>query len=249
MHQNPGIKKEEEVVLTLNEKKIKDLKPNFKFLLSEMFDHLEDDKVVQSNLVGGFQKPDFFITYDNQRKFISMKSGQAKIVHQEKLDTFIQFLKDIGVNEYCIEIFLYHHFGDGTMDGTGKERMSYSELQFRMRDQIRKFNKEVNVNKDIVAAVVDRCVFLGSQKDNIPADYLYFGDENYGVMCSRKQVQKHIYRKSWLYMDNLHIGPLQFRPHARLIQKRENEEGRLKVDAWWAGLDKDVDYIGRRYNG
>ena len=155
MHQNPGIKKEEEVVLTLNEKKIKDLKPNFKFLLSEMFDHLEDDKVVQSNLVGGFQKPDFFITYDNQRKFISMKSGQAKIVHQEKLDTFIQFLKDIGVNEYCIEIFLYHHFGDGTMDGTGKERMSYSELQFRMRDQIRKFNKEVNVNKDIVAAVVD----------------------------------------------------------------------------------------------
>lgn len=248
-HINPGLRKEEEIVLELDNKKVKDLKQNFKYLLREMFGPLDEEETIHSNLVGGFQKPDFYIEYKFRRLFISLKSGAAKIVHQEKLDTFVNFLRQQGMSKECIEIFLYHHFGDGTMDGTGEERMSYSELQYKFKDRIRKFNKDVNINKELIAAVVDRCVFTGSQVGNIPADYLYFGDRNYGSICSRKQVQKHLYRKSWLYMDNLHIGPLQFRPHARLIEKRENEEGRLKVDSWWANLESDVVFISERYNG
>ena len=249
MHKNPGLRKEEEIVLTLNNKKVKDLSNNFKYLLREMFGPLDEDEVIYSNLVGGFQKPDFYIEYKFRRLFVSMKSGQAKIVHQEKLETFVQFLKDIGMTPTCLEVFLRHHFADGTTDGTGKERMSYSETEFKMKDDIRRFNKVVNSNKDLIAAVVDRCTFTGSQVGNIPADYLYFGDKDYGSICSRAQVRKHLFRKSWFYMDNLHIGPLQFRPHARLLDKRENEEGRFKVDAWWSGLEREVVYISERYNG
>ena len=248
-HINPGLRKEEEIVLALDNKRVDELKQNFRYLLREMFGPLDDNEVVHANLVGGYQKPDFYIEYKYRRIFVSMKSGGAKIVHQEKLETFIEFLKEKGVSKTCIEIFLLHHFGDGTTDGTGDERLSYSELQYRYKDKIRWFNKEVNVDKDLVAAVIDRCVFTGSQPGNIPADCIYFGDKNYGSICSREQVRKHMFWKSWLYMDNLHIGPLQFRPHARLLEKRENEEGRMKVDAWWANLEADISFISERYNG
>lgn len=248
-HKNPGLRKEEEYVLALNNKKVQDLNHNCKYLLREIFGPLEEEEVVYSNLVGGFQKPDFYIEYKFRRVFVSLKSGAAKILHQESIDTFIEFFEKCGMHKDCIDIFKLTYFGDGTLDGTGEERMSYSELQYRSKEQIQYFNKKVNTDKELVKLIVERCMFLGSKEGNIPADYIIFGDSNFSYMCSRKQVEKHIYRKSWLYMDNLHIGPLQFRPHARLLVKRENEEGRYKVDAWWANLESDIRFISERYNG
>lgn len=250
MHKNPGLRKEEEIVKALDGKKIKEINNNLRYILREIFGLLDEEQVVHSNLVGGFQKPDFYIEYNLQRKFVSLKSGGAKIVHQELLKGFIHFLRDQGVSTKSLKTFLYYHFGDGTMDGTGEKRYSYHDLQIKMAKRIKEFNNEVNSNKELIKAVVDRCVFTGSQNGNIPADYLYFGNSEFGCICSRTQVMKHLNRKDWFYMDNFHIGPLQFRPHARYHGKRIlNEESRWKVDVWWANLNADVEYISERYNG
>ena len=250
MHKNPGIRKEEELVQALDGKKVKDINNNLKYVLREMFDHLDDNEIVRSNLVGGFQKPDLYIEYKLHRIFVSVKSGGAKIVHQELLKSFIGFLRSLGVSTRSLKTFLYYHFGDGTMDGTGEKRLPYHTLQIKMAKRIKEFNDELNADKDIIKQVVDRCLFLGSHEGNIPADYIYYGNSEFGCISSRIQVLKHIKRKDWFYMDNLHIGPLQFRPHARYSGKKiMTEESRWKVDAWWANLNADIEYISERYNG
>ena len=95
-----------------------------------------------------------------------------------------------------------------------------------------------------------RCLFKGTQEKNIEADFIYHGDVNYGVVCSKDQIFKHVDRRSWDYMDNLHIGPIQFRPHARYTNTEiKREEKRWKVDFWWARLPADLDYIAERYDG
>ena len=51
-------------------------------------------------------------------------------------------------------------------------------------------------------------------------------------------------------MDNPHISPIQFRPHARYIGKEiKNEKRRWEIDFWWANLGADLDYIAERYDG
>ena len=111
-------------------------------------------------------------------------------------------------------------------------------------------NKELNANKQFVKAVIERCLFKGTWEGNIEADYIYHGDVNYGVVCSKAQIMKHVDKRTWEYMDNLHIGPIQFRPHARYINDRiKKEEYRWKVDFWWAKLSADLEYIAERYDG
>lgn len=79
---------------------------------------------------------------------------------------------------------------------------------------------------------------------------IYHGDIHYGVVCSKTQILKHIDYRNWAYMNNPHIGPIQFRAHARYIGKEiKNEERRWEIDFWWANLGADLDYIAERYDG
>ena len=136
------------------------------------------------------------------------------------------------------------------MDGSGEKRMDYRQLIHKLAPRIVELNKELNSNKAFVKEFIYRCLFKGTQEKNIEADYIYHGDINYGVVCSKDQIFKHVDRRSWDYMDNLHIGPIQFRPHARYTNTEiKKEERRWKVDFWWARLSADLDYIAERYDG
>ena len=49
-------------------------------------------------------------------------------------------------------------------------------------------------------------------------------------------------------MGNPHIGPLQYRPHAKYVKKAiYNEKRRQKIILHWANLSKDLEYIYDRF--
>src|SRR5574344_2713427 len=96
--------------------------------------------------------------------------------------------------------------------------------------------------------IVMRCLFKGADENNIEADYMYDGNENYGVAVSQSQVLQYLRKKSFSYMENPHIGPLQYRPHARYVKKAiYNERRRQKIILHWANLSKDLEYIYDRF--
>ena len=135
------------------------------------------------------------------------------------------------------------------MDGSGKKRYDYIEIRRALDKRIKDLNKEFNSNKDFVKAVIERLMFKGGQEDNIEADFIYHGDIHYGVICSKSQIFKHVDHRDWDFMDNLHIGPIQFRPHARYVDgDTKKEKSRWKIDFWWATLAADLDYIAERYD-
>ena len=250
MHKNIGRLKEDEFVATINGKKAKDLSHNLKHTLREMFGLFDGEEVLKSGLVDKLQKPDFYIEYKGIRKYVSLKTGRAETVSEEGLKQFLAFLRSWNLSIESQKTFLYYHFGDGTMDGSGKERMPYFDLVAILKDRILALNAELNRSKDFIKEVIHRMLFKGTVEANIPADYIYFGDVNYGVVCSEAQIFKHVDRRTWEYMDNPHIGPIQFRPHARYIGSQiKKEKSRWKVDFWWANLSADLEYIAERYDG
>ena len=250
MHKNIGRLKEDEFVFALNNRKAGDLSHNLKHILREMFGLFEPDDIVKCGLVDHYQKPDFYIEFRGQKKYISLKTGTARIVAQEGLKQFLGFLREWNLSKEGQKTFLYYHFGDGTLDGSGETRIDYLKLMNDLTDKVKLLNKELNSSKEFVKAFVERCLFKGTQESNIEADFIYHGDINYGVVCSKSQIFKHIDRRTWEYMDNLHIGPIQFRPHARYVGVPvKKEESRWKIDFWWAGLEADLHYIAERYDG
>lgn len=250
MHKNPGYFKETEFITKLNNKKFKDLSKNFKHMINEIFGVVEDNEIIECFYHYGYQKPDVKIKCKGREVFVSIKSGRATEIHEESIKDFVLFLKDEGVSREALKTILFYIYGDGTYDGSGKVRYDYNELRLRLKTRIKLLNIELNKSKEFIKKVIDRCLFKGAKESNTEADYIYFGDVEYGVVCNKKQIFKHIDLRTWAYMNNPHIGPLQFRPHARYINKEvKNEKYRHILDIWWANLFEDLQYISNRYDG
>lgn len=246
---NHGILKEDEIVIHLHNKKISELTNNCSHLMKTIFGALDENEIIQCTKTEGSIKPDFCITYKGITKTVSMKSGRSNIVHQEIIKNFVLFLRSLGVSTKTQQTILLYQFGDGTLDGSGKERMSYERLRFLLADRIKEANDELNKDKNFIIKVVEHCVFKGAVPGALEADYLYHGDYEFGLAVSKSQVIKHIKRKNWDYMNNLHIGPLHIRPSARYIGREiVSEIRRHRVECFWPNLKEDIDYIARRYD-
>ncbi len=250
MHKNVGLLKEEELVLSLNEKRVSELSRNLRYMIKEMYGLIDENSLVKAELIEGFKKPDIKVSINDDAHYISIKSGRSDVVHQENIMKFCMFLRDKGISNRTISTILYFQYGDGTKDGSGKERMSYEELIFRLKDRIKEANEELNKDRDFVWDVILRTTFKGTMDDSPLADYIYHGDVSFGVIASINQVYRHCSRRDWKFYNNLHIGPLHIRPHARYFNKPvKKEESRQKMDFAWINLNADIDYISSRYDG
>ncbi len=248
MPNNHGKLKEDEMYLSLNNKKVANLSPNLRYMLEEMFGALEVDEVITCTQPEEFIKPDLLITYKGKQMGLSMKYGTSNLMHSENIETFIPFLRGLGVSEETLKTIVLYQFGDGTYDGTGKVRVPIEELKYRMMKQIKAANDELNSNEELIVKVAERLIFQGVNKDAPKAEAIYHGDVMDGVIVTRPQIIKHIKRKNWNYYDNLHIGPLFLKAHARYIGKEVvNEKYRRKIDASWPRLLEDITYISKTY--
>ena len=79
---------------------------------------------------------------------------------------------------------------------------------------------------------------------------MYHGDVDYGVLASKKQIFKHFLRRDWNYYNNLHIGPIHLRPHARYVGKEiKRATSRERLEFVWVNFAEDIRYISSRYDG
>ena len=246
---NKGLLHEQEMIHSLNNKRINDLNQNLKTLMSALFGVLDENEIIKAYKVDDAFKTDFVIEYNDQKRYVSMKSGKACVVHNEILINFIDFLNEYNISDETLETIKLFHYGDGTTDGTGETRQPYEETYYQLRDRIKKANKELNANMDFILAVVNRCVFKGSNDDNLEADCMYFGDVDYGTIATKRQFIANIRRRGFDYYNNLHIGPLLLRPDARYVNKDIIYRRKLdRIVCYWPNLREDVEYMSKRFN-
>lgn len=251
MPMNDGLLKEDEVIYLLNNRKVSDLTNNMRSFVRSLFGVLDDNYVVKCYRVEDPNiKTDFVIEYDNRKRFVSMKSGKAVMVHNEILQNFISFLRDRGISERTLETIMLFHYGDGTIDGSGGEnRMGFEEVVESLRERIKEANDELNADMDFILAVVDRCMFKGAKEDAVEADCIYFGDRDYGIVATKNQFIRHIKKRGFDFYDHLHIGPLLFRPDARYVNREITyERKRNRIVGYWPNLRADMEYMSKRYN-
>ncbi|MCR4879596.1 MAG: hypothetical protein K5906_01395 [Bacilli bacterium] len=250
MNSNKGLFKEEEMSLLFNDKKFSELDNNSKNVIRTMFGHVEDDAVIKCSRLDNKMKPDLIFTINDVSHYLSMKTGSNGIVHQEKIDYFVEHLREIGISEKTVETILLYHYGDLTLDGTGPERYTFRRICFMLDERIQAANKELNTNRDFVVHMVNRFLFKGREKENIVAEFIYHGDEDFGVIVTRKQVLMHVKLHTYAFLENLHIGPLLIHPHARYVGKKTfNKEKRAIIEFHWPNLFTALKKISYRYNG
>ena len=249
MPSNKGMQNEELIVEALNNKKYEDINPNLQTMIRDIFGYQDNDEMVCAEQMEGVFKPDIKVKIKDVTKYISIKEGRANMVHGENIKTFIQYLRAHGVSTRTQKIILYYHFGDGTMVGNGKERKSAYAVTAWLHKYIREANQELNTNKELINDFLKRAMYQGVDENAPTVDYIYFGTPEYGVTVSKKQIETYVNRRDWKYYDNLHIGPIFIKPHARYAHKKiVSVERREKVHCYWPNLPMDLDRISKRFS-
>ena len=219
-----------------------------KDIIKYMFKNVQDDDVIKAAKVPGFSKPDLKIMINEESHYLSIKYGYACQVHKEELSVFVEWLSDKGVSQRTIDALLTYHYGDGTTDGTGERRMHQQEVLRYYSEAIREMNAVLNQDRFFVRDFVRRVVFDGNEEHKPSADFIYHGDIEEGVICSKSSMLSYIKRKTFERLVNPHIGPIMFRPYARYLSGEETHpEKRHQICFEWYRIEWDIAYI-RQYD-
>jgi len=246
---NRGFEIEDRIIAAINGKKLQELNNNLKFNIKRMFMDIDEQLPFYAEKCEPFGKPDIKITHNDEVHYVSVKSGRSIEFHAENVFKFVEFLKEHDIGEKTINALLHFHFGDGTTDGTGEKRMDYYDTMSMFKEEIQKANFALNRDKEIILETLDRVIFQGNNKNIPAADFIYMGDDNMGVLCSRGQIRKHVMRKSFTFYQTPHIGPMVVRPYARYANgDGKYPEKRFIICFDWTNLEKDFGYISERYD-
>jgi hypothetical protein len=186
-----GFQNEDEFINYINSTgKFENFNPNIQRFLNFLFNFELNKKVIKCKSGGTREKPDMIISCGNIEKAVSLKKGSGNSVHQEPLETFINFLKNTNVSYESIRNLLIYHYGDETDDDTGKFRYSASECCSRYKEMISFANQELN-KKDILTKVLDRVLFLGNIPGAKKVDCIYYGNYENGLWASTEELNSY----------------------------------------------------------
>lgn len=236
-------KSELEMIRDLDNKSFNNLKEWVKPIIKEMFNNAKENDVIKCVVCNRYSKPDFTIEINNQRKYISLKSGRSDSVHFEGIKSFILFLRKIGISKETQRTILRFHYGDGTLDGTGLVRFGHGDLMVKMKDALKAANNELN-SKEVIKECLEHFVFSGVEGRRISADYLWFGDKNYALSVSKEELINFVNRKGYEYIRTLHIGPMTIQPYLRDVERKSKyPQKRHVVQVKWHYLLSDIQRI------
>lgn len=248
MASNKGYTNEKLIVEALNNKKYSEINSNLQTFIRDLFSYQDEDCLIKCEQIDGVYKPDIAITYKGITYNVSIKSGRADMLHGENIKTFIPFLRRMGVSEETLKTIVLFHYGDGTYDGSGPKRETSYNAYMMYRNRIKKANEELNKEEDFIDKVLERIMYQGVDPHAPGVDFLYFGTPEYGVAVSKKQIATYIRKRNWKFLNNLHIGPIFIKPHARYANTSiKSQTLRDKVHCYWPHLCEDLDRISKRY--
>ena len=243
-NKSSGFKNENNIIEYIDKKKIKDLNENMKKFILYIFNIKNEDAIIQATSGEKGEKTDIIIKINDEIKRVSVKIGSGNSVHQENIDVFVEFLKSINIPENIIYELLKYHWGDGTSDGTGTERISGPEYKRKFPEEIKTINTELN-KKENLKLFIDRFIIQGKSSDYHSIDVLYYGDINEGHWAKKEEIIEYIVNNIFK-MKSIHFGPVTYQIWNRCLNFNKNTENRRRVmQIKWASLYKDLLVIER----
>ncbi|HIR59288.1 MAG TPA: hypothetical protein IAB38_04485 [Candidatus Onthousia excrementipullorum] len=234
-----GYENEEEFATYLNGKQVGRVYPNFLELLNKLYGYLDYKDYIECWVNKSKRKADIYIKINGYVRGISIKKGVKNSVHVESIGTLVSFFRKLGIGEDVIKKFLYYQYADGTINGTGKTRISSSLYREKYQKDIDEINKVLNDEK-YINAFVNRFVLQGN-KSEYEVDAIIYGVVEDFIFITKEEVY-YIMRKHLKDdISSLHVSLLTLQPMARNLNYNPKYEAcRNQVQVKWYNISDNI---------
>ncbi|MCR5423009.1 MAG: hypothetical protein K6E74_05165 [Bacilli bacterium] len=237
---NNGLANEQDIINVLDGKKYKELPEFWKNRMKQLCRDIEEDDRIECFKCVYNQKADISIRAHDRKWNISIKSGYFVSVHNERISSFVGFLRKLGISEDLITTLRLYHYGDGTIDGTGDVHKSLDEIKAEMLDKIDEFNEAVN-KKEILMKIANRFICSGTPFQKSYVTHLYYGKVTYGTMIHVKTLLDYICEEFKCDTKAIHFGPFIYSPAYRGVENFDaNNVKRYYINIKWPSATNDI---------
>ena len=234
-----GFQNEVKLISSLHNKSFQQLNDNLKKFILFLFPQVKRNDKIKCYCGKAGQKPDIIIEINNEKKLVSVKNGSGNSVHQEDISVFMDFLKSLGVSKETRMELLKFHWADGTLDGSGKKRVSSVKYKSEHKKEIDLINSELN-KKELLTKIINRVLFKGRCEDFEEACAIYYGDEKEGHWATREEIIKYILN-SKPNLKSVHFGPLTYQIWNRCLNfNPKTEIRRNTMQVKWSSIERDL---------
>lgn len=239
---NNGFKNEIDLREYINNHYFSDYNDNIMNFLKFLFNNSLnlEEKFFASKPIGQV-KADLEIKHNNITKYVSIKVGSGNSVHQEAIEVFFPFIED-HFGDKILNYLKLFHYGDDTIDDTGKERYSAAECKKRYSNQIENLNNYFN-NWLHLNIFLDRFLFRGNTKNGTIVDCIYYGTVEKGLWASRDEI-KNYFKNNEFKSNNLHFAALTYQVWGRNNNfKALHPERRYTMQVKWGSIEENLKKI------
>ena len=237
---NNGLENEQDIIKVLNGKTYDELPDFWKRRMKQLERNFPTDQKIECYKCVYNQKADIGIRMNNYRYNISIKSGYFVSVHNERISSFTGFLRSLGVSDELINVLKYYHYGDETLDGTGKVHYNLETIKSKMKDKIEEFNRCVN-EPEILKHIIIRFLCAGTPFQKSYVTHIFFGTAEYGEMLDVKTIIGYIMSGYSINTDSIHFGPFIYTPAYRGLENFDaNNVRRYYINIKWPSINRDI---------
>jgi len=231
MTKNIGKNEEKNLVNNLNNKKFSDLDYKHKEIISKSFSNISENSIIKASNISGNLKPDLEILINNKTNLYSLKTGSGNSIHQEPLDEFIKFSKELNKSsEEILDTIKFFIWTDGTTDGTGeiRDRMDKKTLRLKYPEKL-SLIKNFFFNNKIM--IIERILLKNTS-------HLIFKKKNGNYLIKNRDF---IFNKFEKYNEGTYgLGPITFQTWNPAL-KGQTKKPRNVVQFKWGKIEKDLE--------
>jgi len=242
-----GFINEYELISSLDNKHYNELNSNLQSAIRIFFkgSNYNSERIIARHCTGQ-GKPDISIKIGSVEKLISIKIGTGNSVHQEPVETFIEYLgEQFGITEEIADCIRHFIWGDDTLDGCGMvcERLSASQYRNSFPDKITKLKEYFETHK---SDLIKRFVLIG--KNGIrPIDFLYHGNVINGSCISAEDILNFLTDGCNTSRSAVPVGGLCFQAWNRVLNGNTYLDSRRGViQLKWPSLEADLHKLIKR---
>ena len=210
------------MINSINNRKYSELSKENQNFIKSMFNEINNDDVIFINKCYNSNKTLLEIIVNNKKAYVNALFKTCELLYEDSVFHFATFLKRLKCDSRFINEFYFSFWADGTLNNSGKKRMTFKEFLIAYPNIVKKINSKFNETQTLMQ-LID--MFLFHDK-SLPTriSYLIVLKNNVWKVYSRNEIKVMLSLKKNEKTNGIYIGPFAFQNKKRNVEFIEKYE-------------------------